>query len=269
VPADERVLTVDGATKRFGGLTAVDDVSFQVERGEILGLIGPNGSGKSTMLNLISGLHRPTSGRIALRGTRIAGLPPHRIAALGVGRTFQLLRLFPGLTVFDNVLTGTHLLGSHDLLAAVAGRRLTGDEEARLFSRAHEVLEFVGLAVRADVLAQQLTAGEGRLLELARALAPDPPLLLLDEPAAGLNTAETAVLEGKLRKLQHDRSKTMILVEHDIRLVMQLATRVLVLSEGRVLALGAPAGVQQDPRVVRAYLGSGGVQRRRRKAASG
>jgi branched-chain amino acid transport system ATP-binding protein len=271
VPAEAKrpVLTVDGATKRFGGLTAVDGVGFEVVEGEILGMIGPNGSGKSTMLNLVSGLHRLSAGRIAVGGTDVSGRPPHRIAALGVSRTFQLLRLFPSLTVFENALTGTHLLGSHDLLGAIGGGRLTGDEEKRLARRAHEVLEFVGLSHRAGARVEQLTAGEGRLLELARALAPDPRLLLLDEPAAGLNTSETAVLEGKLRELLRQRGTTMILVEHDIGLVMHLASRVLVLSEGRALAFGTPEEVQRDPLVVQAYLGLGGVRRRRKKAANG
>ncbi len=262
MPGDVELLRLDAVSKVFGGITAVDGLSFGIRRGEILGLIGPNGSGKSTVINLISGLHQPSGGEILFDGRRISGLPPHAIARLGIGRTFQLLRLFHGLSVYDNVLTATHLAGSHGLLSAIVGRLLTGREEARLRERAREVLEFVGLAGRASVPARHLTAGEGRLLELARALAPGPRLVLLDEPAAGLNSAETGVLEAKLRTLQ-ERGHSLLLVDHDMRLVMRLASRVLVLNEGKLLALGTAAEVQRDGRVVEAYLGSGVVRRRR------
>jgi branched-chain amino acid transport system ATP-binding protein len=255
------LLRVDRVTKAFGGLRAVDGVSFEIYSGEIAGLIGPNGSGKSTMINLVSGIHEPTDGEIFYKDGRISGLPPYEIAKLGIGRTFQLLRLFYGLSVFDNVLTATHLMGSRELLAAVLGRAVAGDEEARMRERAREVLEFVGLSHRASVLARQLTAGEGRLLELARALAHDPELVLLDEPAAGLNTAEKEVLDGKLRTLR-DQGKAILLVDHEMQLVMGLASRIVVLNEGKLLALGSPTEIQSDPRVIQAYLGAGTVRRR-------
>jgi branched-chain amino acid transport system ATP-binding protein len=260
-------LRLDSVSKSFGGLTAVDHVSFNVRKGEILGLIGPNGSGKSTVINLISGLHRLSSGEIYFEDRSISGLPPHRIAKLGVGRTFQLLRLFRGLSVYDNVLAGTHIAGSRGSLASVIRRAVTGREEKWMRERAHEVLKFVGLDTRSAVLAGQLTAGEGRLLELARALAADPQLILLDEPAAGLNTAETRLLEQKLRALQN-QGKSILLVDHEMRIIMRLTSRVVVLNEGRVLALGTPSEVQADNRVIQAYLGSG-VARRRRKENGG
>jgi branched-chain amino acid transport system ATP-binding protein len=261
---ESALLRIDAVSKFFGGLAAVGGVSFDIREGEILGLIGPNGSGKSTMINLISGLYPLSGGEIYFEDRRISGLPPHRIARLGIGRTFQLLRLFQGLSVYDNVLTGTHVAGSRGSLVSAVRRTLTGGEEAWMRERAHEVLGFVGLAERSATLANQLTAGEGRLLELARALAADPRLILLDEPAAGLNTSETALLERKLRALQ-DQGKSLLLVDHEMRLMMRLASRVVVLNEGKVLAQGTPAEIQADARVIQAYLGSGVAQRRRKE----
>lgn len=263
MPPETPVLQVRQLRKVFGGLTAVNDVSFEMRLGEILGVIGPNGSGKSTVINLISGLYRPASGEIYFKGQRITGLPPHRIASLGITRTFQLLRLFHGLSVRDNVLAGTHALGSHGLLGAIAGRLATGQEERRMKERTSQILDFFGLSVREAVGAGQVTSGEGRLLEGARALASDPDVILLDEPAAGLNAAETARLEERLGTLR-DVGKALLLVDHDMRLVMRLASRVVVLDEGRVLAQGTPAEIQAHPDVIRAYLGTGTIQRQRR-----
>jgi branched-chain amino acid transport system ATP-binding protein len=255
------MLRVDHLSKVFGGIAAVNDVSFSIAKGEILGLIGPNGSGKSTIINVISGLYRPSGGKVWFRERVISDLPPHKVAEAGVARTFQLLRLFHGLSAFENVLTATHLSGSHGLLGAVAGRFVTGGEEERLRESAMNALEFVGLAARANVPAQQLTAGEGRLLELARAIAVGAELILLDEPAAGLNTHETAVLEERLCTLRAE-GRTLLLVDHHMRLVMGLATRVVVLDQGRVLVEGSPEEVQHDGRVIEAYLGSGALKRK-------
>lgn len=259
------LLEVAGVSKTFGGIKALSDVSFSIGAGEIVGLIGPNGSGKSTVINIISRLHRPTAGEVFFEGRPISGLAPDRIARAGIARTFQLLRLFQGLSVFDNVLTATHLTGKAGLLGAIAGSLLTRHEEQRLRERAHATLELVGLAHRAAVPAQRLTAGEGRLLELARAIATDPKLILLDEPAAGLNNAETGALEDRLRILQQ-RGQTLLLVDHHMRLVMGLADRVVVLKEGSLLAEGSPAEVQADRGVVEAYLGSGALQRKRSRS---
>lgn len=262
------LVSVRGLRKVFGGVAAVDDVSFDIERGEILGLIGPNGSGKSTLINLISGLHSPTAGVVELAGESITGLPPYQVARRGLARTFQLLRLFQGLSVHDNVLTATHLQGRHGLAAALAGRLLTHREEDRLSAETRRLLEFVGLRQRSNVLANTLGAGEARLLELARALATKPDVLLLDEPAAGLNTGESELLESKLRQLQQD-GITQLLVDHDMQLMMRLATRVMVLNEGKLLAVGRPDEIQNDPRVVEAYLGAGHSEHLRARKVAG
>jgi ABC-type branched-subunit amino acid transport system ATPase component len=256
------LLEVKNVSKVFGGIKALNGVSFSIEAGQIVGLIGPNGSGKSTVINIISRLHRPTAGAVILEGRPITDLAPDRIARAGIARTFQLLRLFQGLTVFDNVLTATHMSGTHGLIGAIVGPLLTGSEEKRMRDKAQAALDLVGLARRAYVLAQRLTAGEGRLLELARAVATDPKLILLDEPAAGLNTAETDALEDTLRKVQQ-RGSALLLVDHHMRLVMRLADRVVVLKEGSLLAEGSPSQVQTDRRVIEAYLGSGALQQKR------
>jgi branched-chain amino acid transport system ATP-binding protein len=260
--AEPALLRVSNVSKTFGGIKALTNVSFTIAAGEIVGLIGPNGSGKSTMINVISRLHRPTSGEVFFQGKLINGLTPDRVARAGIARTFQLLRLFHGLSVFDNVLTATHLTGKAGLFGAVLGSIATGHEEEQLCARAAAALDLVGLTHRASVPAQRLTAGEGRLLELARAIATGAKLILLDEPAAGLNTVEARALEEKLRILQ-GQGQTLLLVDHHMRLVMGLANRVVVLKEGALLAEGSPSEIQADKRVVEAYLGSGALKRRR------
>jgi branched-chain amino acid transport system permease protein len=251
-PSGDVLLTVEALEKQFGGLMAVHDLSFQVRRGEIYAVIGPNGAGKTTAFNLISGVLHPTRGSITLAGRRLDGLPAFRTAALGVARTFQTPRVFPELSVLDNVLVGMHRHLRAGFGASML--RLAGREEAMAASQALEVLRQVGLAAHAAEPAGTLPFGRQRLLEVARALASRPRLLLLDEPASGLSAAERAALVAIIRDIRAI-GITVLLVEHDVRLVMGLADRVLVLNYGERIAEDIPARIQRDPRVIGAYLG--------------
>src|SRR2546426_27826 len=246
------VLRLEGLRKQFGGLLAVDDLSIEVPAGEIYAIIGPNGAGKTTVFNLISGLLRPTRGAVYLRGRKVSDLPAYETAALGVGRTFQTPKVFADLTVLENVMVGLHRLTTTSFTAAMFG--LGAREDAQAAARAAGYLEAVGLLDRADVLAGALPFGALRLLEVARALAIRPVLLLLDEPASGLSSAERTEVVKLIRHIR-DTGTTVVLVEHDVGLVMETADRVLVLNYGQRIAEGAPRVVRNDPRVIAAYLG--------------
>jgi ABC-type branched-subunit amino acid transport system ATPase component len=243
------ILQVANLSKRFGGLTAVADLSFEVREGEILGLIGPNGAGKSTTFNLIAGAHSADAGEIRFAGQGIRGLAPHEIAARGVMRTFQHNRPFDGMTVLENVLVGAHTRFSCNPFS----RKAAHEEDARR-TRAAELIEFVGLAELRDAPVERLSFGQGRLLEIARALAGEPKLLLFDEPAAGLTLAEAERIAAVLRGIA-ERGIAVLLIEHDMRFLLPLAHRVVVLNFGAKIAEGPPERIRADPAVMQAYLG--------------
>lgn len=249
------MLDVRDMTCRFGGLMAVDHVSFAVQQNEIFGLIGPNGAGKTTMFNVITGLIPPTGGRLLYQGADITGLRPHQIAQQGVGRTFQNIRLFGNLTALDNVRIARHIHTRAGLAAGVLGLPLAVREERETRERAMQLLSLVGLADRADVVARTFSYGDQRRLEIARALALEPKLLLLDEPAAGMNTNEKATLSAFIRRIRDQFGLTIVLIEHYVPLVMGLCDRIAVLNFGQLIALGDPVHVQNDPAVIEAYLG--------------
>ena len=248
-----RLLEIDRVSKRFGGLTAVRDLSFQVEEGEIRGLIGPNGAGKTTTFNVISGFYRPSSGSIRYRDRTISGLGTSRIAELGLVRTFQSTTLFHELTVFENLLIGCHLRARAGLFASLAGTDRGRRRAAE--ARALEVLEFMGLEQRREETAANLPHGLQKALGLAIALAGEPKLLLLDEPFAGMNSEETRVMMGLVRRIRQE-GVTILLVEHDMQAVMGLCDRITVLNFGVLLAEGSPEEIRAHPEVVEAYLGT-------------
>jgi branched-chain amino acid transport system ATP-binding protein len=249
------MLDVSDLRVEFGGVIALAGISFRVRRGTITSLIGPNGAGKTTAFNAITGYLRPTRGRVAWQGAPLSGHRPCDIARRGVVRTFQRTNVFPALSVVDNVRTGLHLRGAAGLWSVLAGTSRVRAEEARLAAAADEVLAFVGLTHRRDERADALPYGEQRLVELAVAVAARPQLLLLDEPAAGMTGAEKERLVGLIRKIR-ERDVTVLVVEHDMRLVMGLSETVIVLNHGRVIAEGVPAEIRAHPEVIRAYLGS-------------